>query len=693
MTVELRRRGLSLGQKLGLIAGVFLVLWLGHLAASYVSIKQGAVFIERIDEAGKLRMYGQRIAFLTEDCAQESGTELTLCRDALELSLRQYMHGLEMVESMPMGLLFQRNRREIRVALKALQLEWAPYQKAGEAILNSAEEAESAVVYIQQHADRLLDQAEALVAVLVSGQVRAQWWRNLLHSLLEAFGLLLLVVAAFVGRHQIVLPVREISRLARLASTGDYSGRSSYRSHDEVGELASAFNDSNARTQTLVKQLARDQAKAKRAEAEAKSLLESAADGILITDAAGTILQLNLEIERIYGYSRQELLGSNMLRLTPPAMRDRHVAYLADFIAAPRRQSVGRQGTAVYGLRKDGSQVPLEINLSFIMLDDQFQLIAVVRDVTERLLKEADRQRLLSVVEATPDLVAVFTPDLDWTYLNSAGRRMLGIAEDAVLERDLLPQVLTSPARRLLRDVGLPTALATGNWSGELELQDAKGRIIPVSQLLIAHQDGQGRPTHVSAMARDISERRRHEADLLHRATHDQLTGLANRVLFRDRLEQAFYNAGRTGKKMALLFIDLDDFKQINDSMGHAAGDVLLREIAGRLQISLRKGDTRARFGGDEFAVILENIGETDDVVEIVESLVAKLHQPMSVNGRELVVTTSIGISLYPGDAGTVEELLLHADTAMYSVKGEARSGYRLFSSVGAERGQPVTTS
>src|SRR5699024_2635226 len=116
----------------------------------------------------------------------------------------------------------------------------------------------------------------------------------------------------------------------------------------------------------------------------------------------------------------------------------------------------------------------------------------------------------------------------------------------------------------------------------------AHGREVPVVLLMIAHLDEQGRPTHVSVMARDISERRRYEADLIHQATHDQLTGLANRVVFRDRLEQAIRNADRSGKQVALLFIDLDDFKLINDSMGHAAGDMLLREIAERLKSSLR---------------------------------------------------------------------------------------------------------
>src|SRR5690625_880762 len=209
------RRGWSLGQKLSLLAVVFLLLWLGHLAASYISFKQGAVFIERIDEAGRLRMYGQRIAFLVENCAEQSGAARALCRDAIELSIQHYASSLKMVGSTSTRLLFQRNRQEIQAALAALQLEWVRYRAAAEAVIEPVEDISAGKAYIQQHADLLLDRAEALVAAFVSGQVRAQWWRNLLHNFLEALGLLLLMVVAFFGRRQIVQPIREISRLAR----------------------------------------------------------------------------------------------------------------------------------------------------------------------------------------------------------------------------------------------------------------------------------------------------------------------------------------------------------------------------------------------------------------------------------------------------------------------------------------------
>jgi diguanylate cyclase (GGDEF)-like protein/PAS domain S-box-containing protein len=529
-----------------------------------------------------------------------------------------------------------------------------------------------------QHADLMLDRAETLVDVLVASQLRAQQCRNTVHNILQAAGLLLLIVIAALGRRQGVLPLREMVRLARRAGRGDYSGRLDYRADDEIGELASAFNDSNARTQQLIDELAARIAAAERAEAEANALLEAAADGILISAAEGRIVRVNREAERIFGYSRQELLERSVQDLVPDRFQSSHKNYWSSYMTAPVPRVMGRQA-AVAGLRKSGSEIPLEISLSPARHGEQPSVIAVVRDVTERLRAEADHRRLLTILDTTPDMVAIFTPDHQLVYLNPAGRELLGIGPDDTLEGRSKDELLSPSARRLLREQALPTVLAAGVWSGELDLQDAHGREVPVSQLLIAHLDEQGQPTHVSAMARDISERRRHEAELLHQATHDQLTGLANRTLFNDRLKQAIYHAGRTGSLVALIFIDLDDFKQVNDSMGHAAGDLLLCEVARRLQKNLRKGDTRARFGGDEFAIILEGIAEPEDVTAIVENLAKKLCQPMSLAGREFVVTTSIGISLYPVDAASIDELLAHADTAMYRAKAEGRNSYRVY--------------
>lgn len=428
--------------------------------------------------------------------------------------------------------------------------------------------------------------------LLFSSQQRAQRYRDGLQSGLQLLGLLLLIAVTAIAYRQGVLPLRQLVRLTRRAGRGDYSGWLDYRSSDEVGELVTAFNESNRRTRRLLSELAAEARAARRAEAATDSLLESAADGIIISSPEGRILRVNREAERIFGYPRQELLGRSIEELIPARLRQAHHAHLAGYVGAPEARAMGSMG-AVPGLRKDGSEVPVEISLSPACFEGQMQVISVVRDVTQRLRTEADRQRLLAILDATPDMIAIFTPDRKLCYLNPAGRELLGLGPQDPVEQHAIDALLA-----------------------------------PSAQQLIAHFDEGGRLTHVSAIARDISERRQYEAQLLHRATHDQLTGLANRALFRDRLTQAVYHAERSGRLVALAFIDLDDFKQINDSLGHAAGDALLQEIAARLRRHLRKGDTRARLGGDEFAVILEDLGRPDDALVVVDGLMRELQRP-----------------------------------------------------------------
>src|SRR5690606_8430436 len=229
--------------------------------------------------------------------------------------------------------------------------------------------------------------AEALVRALVAGQIRVQRLRDRTNDVLQGVGLALLIAVVAIGRRQVLRPVREITRLAQRAGRGDYSGRVDYRSGDEIGALVLAFNQSNARTQRLIEELAAGRAAARRAEQEADSLLESAADGIVISSPEGRILRVNREAERIFGYPRQQLLGAPVEMLIPRRLRQAHHAHLAGYVGAPEARAMGSMG-AVPGLRKDGSEVPVEISLSPACFEGQMQVISVVRDVTQRLRTE-----------------------------------------------------------------------------------------------------------------------------------------------------------------------------------------------------------------------------------------------------------------------------------------------------------------
>lgn len=187
-------------------------------------------------------------------------------------------------------------------------------------------------------------------------------------------------------------------------------------------------------------------------------------------------------------------------------------------------------------------------------------------------------------------------------------------------------------------------------------------------------------------LAAEVSERRLAEQRVVHMANHDALTGLPNRTLLIDRIEQAMVHAHRSGTKLAVLFLDLDRFKNVNDSLGHAVGDQLLQAVSARLSACLREGDTAARLGGDEFIISLPDVHDASEVTGVLERIQAALSKPFSVSGHQLPAEASIGIALYPDDAASVQTLMRNADTAMYHAKESGRANYQFFGTQMTER-------
>jgi len=183
--------------------------------------------------------------------------------------------------------------------------------------------------------------------------------------------------------------------------------------------------------------------------------------------------------------------------------------------------------------------------------------------------------------------------------------------------------------------------------------------------------------------ARDITERKEAQQVINFQAYHDLLTHLPNRALLKDRLSLAISHAERNKRKLAVMFLDLDRFKLVNDTLGHTMGDRLLKAVANRLQSCLRSGDTLSRFGGDEFTLLLPEVRTRDDVVVIASKILDRLSAPFVIDGHELFVGASIGVAMYPEGGDTVEQLIQNADIAMYHIKGRGKNGYQFFSASG----------
>src|SRR5215218_6606297 len=304
-----------------------------------------------------------------------------------------------------------------------------------------------------------------------------------------------------------------------------------------------------------------------------------------------------------------------------------------------------------------------------------------VREAEERAERERaekERARLAAIVEHSEDAILAKTPDGTITSWNRGAERLFGYTEEEIVGQSVY--VLIPPDRRA-EESEMLEKIKRGEIVEPYEtLRVAKdGRLIDVLLTVSPIKDSRGNIVGASSSARDITERKRAEERLRYQAFHDLLTDLPNRQLFTDRLNQALNRTRRHGHKVAVLFLDLDNFKVINDSLGHEVGDRLLVAVGERLRRCLRPEDSLARFGGDEFTILLEGIETPKDITHVIKRMVKALENPFILDRREIFVTVSIGVAVGAADhQKTPEELLRDADTAMYRAKDEPTS-YRMF--------------
>jgi diguanylate cyclase (GGDEF)-like protein/PAS domain S-box-containing protein len=290
------------------------------------------------------------------------------------------------------------------------------------------------------------------------------------------------------------------------------------------------------------------------------------------------------------------------------------------------------------------------------------------------------QSQLAAIIEATPDGVALIDPQCSFHYINPACRAMLGLGRDEPVAALTLLDFCPSELHSRIEREALPVTTQTGRWSAEVELVTRGGRRFPASLVLFAHKEANARVSLFSLIVRDISEQKQREAELAHLAHHDALTGLFNRRRFQEELDNRLAQARRYGIQGALLFIDVDGLKAVNDTLGHQAGDALLSSLAALLRERLREVDIVARLGGDEFAVLIA-APDTPHASAVAERLLQAVRQQTKQAASPLQhCTISIGIAVFPQHGATANELIEHADLALYSAKSYGRNQYRAFS-------------
>jgi diguanylate cyclase (GGDEF)-like protein/PAS domain S-box-containing protein len=393
--------------------------------------------------------------------------------------------------------------------------------------------------------------------------------------------------------------------------------------------------------------------------------------------ADGRFLEINASYERNFGWSRDDLIGRTSLEIGFWPDVDTRAAWLAEI--ASRGRVIDYETVWVH---KSGSRHPVVLCSDIIELDGQRCILTYVADISARLAAEADLRVAAAAFESQEGMV-----------ITDARGIVLRVNRAFVESTGYTADDLVGQTPRLLRsgrhDAGFyrqmwQTIIATGSWQGEIWDRRKNGEIYPKWLTITAVKDRSGAVTHYIGTHFDITERKRSEEKIKALAFYDQLTGLPNRTLLVDRLKQAQIAGRRSNDYGALLFIDLDNFKTLNDTFGHDRGDLLLRQVAGRLTQVVRREDTVARIGGDEFVVVLSSLGAGDSyAASIVEMIAAKilavLNTPYVLGGTIHHSTASIGVTLFEGDRLGIDELMKQADLAMYKSKESGRNLVRFF--------------
>jgi diguanylate cyclase (GGDEF)-like protein/PAS domain S-box-containing protein len=422
-----------------------------------------------------------------------------------------------------------------------------------------------------------------------------------------------------------------------------------------------------------------------RSEARKSAIVKASLDAIITIDAAGRAVEWNPSAERMFGFDRETAIGRPIADLiVPPELRDRHQRGIADLLTGREPRLLGRR-VELIAVRAGGERFPVEVALTQVDLPGPPLFTGYVRDITERVRAERAARDLAAIVESSDD--AIVSKALDGTILtwNKGAEQLYGyMAEEAVGR----PASILAPPERADELPQILDAVRRGERVSQFETVRMRkdGSLVEVSLSVSPILGQYTQVVAASVIAHDITDRRRAEAQIAHLAFHDPLTGLPNRLMFQEHLDVALARAARGGLGVAVLFIDLDDFKLVNDSFGHEAGDRLLRDFGTRLRAVTRATDIVARQGGDEFLVLVPDLELTDGpgieprALEVVQSIETKvrsvLDAPFSVAGSDVNLGLSIGVSIYPIDARDRHELLRNADTAMYIGKGRGRPAF-----------------
>jgi len=480
--------------------------------------------------------------------------------------------------------------------------------------------------------------------------------------------------------HEFAIDLAEHFDVLHRVSKGDLGARISEKSSTEISQALKTV------TNEMIENIQKAEKALSESEKKYSTIVENSNDGIVILQD-GILKYANSKMMEITQYTVEETIGKVFFDFISP----KHKTSVIDRY---KRRMAGEELPNRYEIEiisGNGKTIPVEINASCIEYKGKLADMAIVRDITERrhaekALRESE-EKYSSLFQHSND--AIFLHDLDGTILdvNQKVLDQFQYMKSEILSlkmTDLCPDEAIPISKRALKKV-----TENGFFNFEIDFKKQNGNIFPaeVSSSLFKI----GVKEVIQGIVRDITDRKRAVEQIAFMAYHDNLTNLPNRHLLKDRLQQTLASAKQYNRIVAILFLDLDNFKRINDTMGHDQGDKILQQVADRLQgyirnsdsiarLEVKQGDTTiARLGGDEFTILLTEIKHIKDAAKVAQRILDLFEAPFAVESNEVFITTSIGISVFPDDGETVDTLLKHADTAMYHAKDQGRNNYQFY--------------
>jgi diguanylate cyclase (GGDEF)-like protein/PAS domain S-box-containing protein len=426
--------------------------------------------------------------------------------------------------------------------------------------------------------------------------------------------------------------------------------------------------------------------------AQQRTILELAFDAVVETDPQGVVTGWDPRAEKIFGWTASDIMGRGLFEaVVPPEYLEGHEQAFRDLLASGKDLAVSNRMEAKV-LHRDGRKQFIEVILWASRLGENPRVTILIRNITaQKKLEKSLRiseERTQILLDGIED--GCFEVELSeegrYLFVNNAFCRITGYSAAELVGKSFREFYDAEGARQL--NLAYRKVYETGQPLKALEhaLVRKDGTTRYVEESVSLKRDSHGRPTAFVGIRRDCTERkhaerllRSREAQMAHSAEHDFLTGLPNRMLLNDRVDQAIVLAPRHRKTVAVLFLDLDGFKHINDSLGHPVGDKLLQSVSKRLVGCVRATDTVSRQGGDEFVVLLSEMEHSEDAAITARRMLKAVAEPHAVEQHDLHITTSIGVSVYPDDGVDAETLIKNADTAMYQAKDNGRQSYQFF--------------